>query len=163
EVLVGQGAVVNPANGGPDSCAIGPLQFHPSRGTLQEGLPDRNPNPKIQGAAGAKYIKDRYGDPLAAKAFWEQNGWYDHGGWLQPGVTLTRNDTGKPEAILNPSQWSAITRQTDLVSDLAQNGGGPLVVIEKMEARNEAEAMRAASREARRLSRSTSLVGGWRS
>ena len=145
----------------PSTSAYGLFQFLDT--TWAETGIAKTDNPKLQADAGAKYIKGRYGSPTKARAFWEANNWYDQGGWLQPGVTLTRNDTGKPEAILNPSQWSAITRQTDLVSDLAQNGGGPLVVIEKMEARNEAEAMRAASREARRLTRSTSLVGGWRS
>lgn len=162
EYIVGKESSWNPTIRNPSSGAFGLFQF--LGGTKDTYLPDENPNPKIQGAAGAKYIKDRYGDPLAARAFWEQNGWYDQGGWLKTGVTLTRNDTGKPEAILNPSQWSAISRQTDLVSEIAQNGGGgPMVVIEHMEARNEAEAMRAASREARRLTRSTALVGGWRS
>ena len=145
----------------PSTSAYGLFQFLDT--TWAETGIAKTDNPKLQAEAGAKYIKGRYGSPTKARAFWEANNWYDQGGWLQPGVTLTRNETGKPEAVLNPSQWSAITRQTDLVSDLAQNGGGPLVVIEKMEARNEAEAMRAASREARRLTRSTSLVGGWRS
>ncbi|GAA3384509.1 phage tail tape measure protein [Streptomyces racemochromogenes] len=46
---------------------------------------------------------DRYGFAPALKTF-------DSGGWLQPGLTLARNDTGKPEPILTSSQWDAIGR-----------------------------------------------------
>src|SRR5699024_9909134 len=67
---------VNPSSG-----AFGLFQFNPMGGdTLGTYLPDRNPNPKVQGAAGARYIRDRYGDPISARAFWEANGWYDRGG-----------------------------------------------------------------------------------
>ena len=80
-----------------------------------------------------------------------------------PGLTLTNNETGKPEAVLNPAQWAKITRQTDLVAEIAEGGtqSGPLVVIEKLEARDESAAMRAATREANRVSRSAALTGGW--
>ena len=137
-------------------------QFNPSSGTLQEYLPDRNENPKIQAEAMARYIKNVYGDPVSARAFWEANGWYDQGGWLMPGVNLTRNDTRKPEPVLNHAQWQAITDQTEAVANLAAGGGAPLVVIENLHAADEDEAMRAAMREARRLTRSSALVGGWR-
>lgn len=57
-----------------------------------------------------QYIAQRYGNPLAAKAFWEKNRWYadgghvrptyyDGGGILPPGLTLAMNATGKPETI----------------------------------------------------------------
>jgi len=42
---------------------------------------------------------------------------YDLGGILPPGVSQVVNRTGKPEAILNPQQWSDISR-------LATQGGG---------------------------------------
>lgn len=32
---------------------------------------------------------------------------YDQGGWLMPGTALTINQTGKPEAVLNPAQTQA--------------------------------------------------------
>ncbi|WP_306358898.1 MULTISPECIES: hypothetical protein [unclassified Nocardia] len=41
---------------------------------------------------------------------------YDNGGWLQPGLTLVENKTGKPEPVFNPQQWSQL-------SELAQPGG----------------------------------------
>ena len=120
--IVGKESTWNPTARNPSSGAFGLFQF--LGGTKHQYLPDENTNPKVQGAAGAKYIKDRYGDPLKAKAFWEQNGWYDRGGWLKPGVTLTRNDTGKPEAILNPAQWSMISRQIDVVEQMANGSSG---------------------------------------
>ena len=42
----------------------------------------------------------------------------DTGGMLQPGLTLVRNATGRPEPVLNPSQWDAI-----------KNGGGNQPVV----------------------------------
>ncbi|MDN4644919.1 M23 family metallopeptidase [Arthrobacter sp. PsM3] len=42
---------------------------------------------------------------------------YDLGGILPPGISQVVNRTGKPEAILNPQQWSDISR-------LASQGGG---------------------------------------
>ncbi|MBL3699230.1 peptidoglycan DD-metalloendopeptidase family protein [Leucobacter luti] len=38
---------------------------------------------------------------------------YDNGGWLQPGVSLVENKTGRPEHILTDSQWDAIAADRD--------------------------------------------------
>ena len=210
----------NPTAVNASSGAFGLFQF--LGGTKDTYLPDSNPNPKIQGEAGARYIKDRYGDPLKAKAFWEANGWYDRGG-LANSVGYMAKATLEPERVLSGVQTSAFDRLVfdvlpDLFSVLDAAGGevrqawlgdagapgsgpagpnlavlgsdaadaagrvqraveqalpdeasgpanrpsGPLVVIEKLEARDEDEAMRAAMREARRVARSTSMVGGWR-
>ncbi|WP_268811120.1 phage tail tape measure protein [Williamsia sterculiae] len=81
------------------------------------GKDAHDPDPKDQGQVYDKYVGDRYQDPTKARQFHVNNGWYDEGGWLKPGTTVVRNDTGKPEAILNPAQW-------DAVSKLATNGGG---------------------------------------
>lgn len=71
----------NPQAVNPSSGAYGLFQFNPMGGdTLSAYLPDRNPNPAVQADAGARYMKDRYGSPSAAKAFWEANGWYADGG-----------------------------------------------------------------------------------
>jgi hypothetical protein len=35
-------------------------------------------------------------------------GHYDSGGWLMPGITVARNDTGQPERVLTGPQWEAI-------------------------------------------------------
>lgn len=48
---------------------------------------------------------------------------YDAGGILAPGMTLTKNATGKPEAIFTNEQAQAI-------ADMAQGGGG--VTIENL-------------------------------
>jgi hypothetical protein len=55
------------------------------------------------------YVKERYGDPIAAEAHEAQYGWYDQGGWLQPGMTMVMNATGHPEPVLNPDQWDRLT------------------------------------------------------
>ncbi|HEY2638953.1 MAG TPA: hypothetical protein VGI66_03590 [Streptosporangiaceae bacterium] len=46
------------------------------------------------------YIAQRYGSPGAAWQHELNYGWYDQGGWLQPGATLALNNTGRPERIL---------------------------------------------------------------
>lgn len=95
----------NPTARNPSSGAYGLFQFLGS--TKDAYLPDENPNPRIQGAAGARYIKDRYGSPTKAWAFWNAQSphWYDNGGWLKKGLTMVRNDTGKPEPVLTNQQW----------------------------------------------------------
>lgn len=35
---------------------------------------------------------------------------YDSGGWLQPGLTLAYNETGKPEPILTADQWEGMQK-----------------------------------------------------
>lgn len=35
---------------------------------------------------------------------------YDNGGWLKPGLSMVENRTGRPEPIMNPSQWDAVSR-----------------------------------------------------
>lgn len=89
--IIGKESGWNPTATNPSSGAYGLFQFNPMGGnTLAGYLPDRNPNPAVQADAGARYIKDRYGSPTAAKAFWEKNGWYANGGVL-PGYTPGRD------------------------------------------------------------------------
>ncbi|MFJ7154641.1 phage tail tape measure protein [Streptomyces sp. NPDC101118] len=57
--------------------------------------------------ASMRYALSRYGSLPAA---YNRPGGYDSGGWLMPGRTLTFNGTGKPEAVLTPSQWTTMTR-----------------------------------------------------
>lgn len=45
---------------------------------------------------------------------------YDSGGWLQPGLSLVENRTGRPEPILTGSQWDDIGR---LLLHSGQTGG----------------------------------------
>tara|TARA_Y100000310_G_scaffold339754_1_gene433444 strand:+ start:86 stop:3967 length:3882 start_codon:yes stop_codon:yes gene_type:complete len=48
---------------------------------------------------GLNYIRNRYGSPSSAKAFWLNNKWYDHGGWLPQGFSMAYNGTGAPEPV----------------------------------------------------------------
>lgn len=91
----------------PSSGAFGVPQF--LGGTLTTYLPSRSTDPATQAEAGARYIRDRYGNPIAAKAFWEANGWYDQGGVLAEGITIAHNESGKPEAILTNQQWKDVS------------------------------------------------------
>lgn len=103
----------NPLARNPSSGAFGLFQFLGT--TKDQYLPDENPNPRIQGAAGARYIKDRYGSPTSAWAFWNAQSphWYDNGGWLKRGLTLVNNETDGPEAVLTGQQWDWVKNGLD--------------------------------------------------
>lgn len=93
---------VNPSSG-----AFGLFQFNPMGGnTLGEYLPDRNPDPAVQADAGARYMRNRYGTPTAAKAWWEQHQWYDQGG-IANGIGLMQKNVLAPERVLSPAQTKA--------------------------------------------------------
>lgn len=99
----------DPTATNPSSGAFGLFQFNPMGGdTLGTYLPDRSTDPAVQANAGARYIKDRYGDPTAARRFWEANHWYDAGGYLKPGATMAMNATGKPEPVFTHEQWQIL-------------------------------------------------------
>ena len=111
-----------------------------------------------QAQGGMNYIADRYGTPLAAKAFWERNRWYDSGGVLQPGMTVAMNGTGKPEAILTDPQWQTFMRLADHVDrqQTTAADGAIAISIEKHMHRDEddiAKAVTDAIEEARRRRR----------
>ncbi|MDL9944282.1 tape measure protein [Gordonia sp. ABSL11-1] len=91
----------NPTAVNPSSGAFGLFQFLGS--TQQQYLPDKNPDPGVQGQAGKRYIGDRYGDPTAARAFWDANHWYDRGGEAN-GIGHMLKNTIKPERMLSPEQ-----------------------------------------------------------
>lgn len=118
----------NPTARNPDSGAYGLGQFLGS--TKDQYLPDENPNPRVQGAAIARYIKDRYGDPLAAKDHWLAHHWYDAGG-VWPSGTVGVNQSGKPEAVLTNDQWALFRRfvtaleHTDIVGAIEALAGTP--------------------------------------
>ena len=95
---------VNATN--PSSGAFGVPQFLGA--TKDAYLPSMSTDPAVQAEAGARYIRDRYGNPLAAKAFWESHNWYDNGGWLPDGG-LGVNQSGKPEPVLTNQQWRDVS------------------------------------------------------
>ncbi|ABF57499.1 putative tail measure protein [Corynebacterium phage P1201] len=105
--IIGKESSWNPTATNASSGAFGLFQLNPSSGTLQEFLPDRNPDPAIQADAGARYIKRRYnGDPSEARRFWEQHGWYDQGGEGRGKGTMLKNVL-EPERVLSPAQTKA--------------------------------------------------------
>jgi hypothetical protein len=71
---------------------------------------DWRTNPATQIAWGLKYIASRYGSPSNAYGEWLARSphWYDDGGYLPPGETLTMNHTGKPEPVFTAAQWDTL-------------------------------------------------------
>lgn len=128
--IIGKESSWNPTVVNPSSGAFGLFQFNPSSGTLQQYLPDRNPDPAVQANAGARYIKDRYGNPSSARRFWEANGWYAKGGVL-PGYTPGRDIHRIPsymfsggEAIMRP-EWTRFVggpKAVEQMNHLARTG-----------------------------------------
>lgn len=100
-----------------------------ARGLFQKMTSIHGPIEKTatgQALWGLKYIKERYGNPVNAWDFHKGHNYYadggrvvpqlhDNGGWLQPGTTLVQNKTGKPEAILNPTDWNTAAQAIDHV------------------------------------------------
>jgi len=93
------------------SGAYGIPQALPGDKMASQG-PDWRTNPATQILWGLGYIKSRpdYGSPAAAYAKWLSRSphWYDDGGWMPPGMSVTANHTGKPEAVLTAQQWQDI-------------------------------------------------------
>ena len=124
DFIIGKESGWNPLATNPSSGAFGLPQFNPMGGnTLGQYLPDRNPNPRVQGDAMARYIRDRYGNPLAARDFWVANNWYDDGG-VASGKGAMMKNTIKPERVLNPAQteafeaWMEAGQKFDEINDL---------------------------------------------
>ncbi|MFF0816641.1 hypothetical protein ACFYVR_16040 [Rhodococcus sp. NPDC003318] len=102
--IIGKESSWNPLARNPSSGAFSLFQFLGS--TKDQYLPDESTDPYTQGVAGAKYIRDRYGDPIAAKSFWEKNGYYDQGGMAHGKGYLLKNVI-RPERVLSPRQTEA--------------------------------------------------------
>jgi hypothetical protein len=92
----------NPNAQNPTSTAYGLFQF--LNGTWGGVGGHKTSDPYLQSVYGLRYISSRYGTPLGAQAFWQAHHWYDRGGYLQPGVTIAHNNTGKPERVLGPGE-----------------------------------------------------------
>lgn len=90
----------------PTSTAFGLFQFLDSTWGSVGGY--KTSDASLQTQFGLKYIAQRYGNPVNAKAFWQAHNWYDSGGWMMPGTGLHTNATGQPEAVLTNSQWSTV-------------------------------------------------------
>jgi murein DD-endopeptidase MepM/ murein hydrolase activator NlpD len=95
----------------PSSGAYGIPQSLPASKMASAGS-DWRTNPATQIRWGLNYIKSRpdYGSPSAAYQKWLSRSphWYDDGGYLEPGLNLVANGTGRPEPVFTDGQWSDI-------------------------------------------------------
>ncbi|MFI8872502.1 aggregation-promoting factor C-terminal-like domain-containing protein [Streptomyces sp. NPDC055243] len=86
---------------------------------------DYRTNYKTQIRWGLGYIKGRpdYGSPARAWSKWQSRSphWYDQGGYLEPGLNLAYNGTGRPEPVFTSTQANALTR---LALSPTAGGGG---------------------------------------
>lgn len=108
----------NPTARNPSSGAFGLGQFLGHEGDKYGAMGAYSGQPGPEANAMMSYIKDRYGTPSNAWAFWQGHNWYDDGGLLQPGVTAAHNNTGQPEMVLGPE----VTKQ--LMGGGGSGGGG---------------------------------------
>lgn len=92
----------------PTSTAYGIFQFLNSTWGGY-GIP-KTSDPTQQSIAGGRYIKARYGDPIGALSHEHNYNWYDDGGVLPPGLSLSYNGTGSGEhkAVFTDDQWKAL-------------------------------------------------------
>lgn len=95
----------------PSSGAYGIPQSLPADKMASAGA-DWRTNAYTQVRWGLGYIQDRYGSPQQAMRHETNVGWYDQGGWLPPGVSTVVNATGRPEPVLNDSQWKSLNAAT---------------------------------------------------
>ncbi len=107
----------------PSSGAYGIPQSLPASKMASAGA-DWRTNPATQIKWGMGYIKGRYGSPASAWDFWNRQSphWYDSGGYLQPGLNLAYNGTGRPEPVFTSQQANALTR---LAAEPAAGGFAP--------------------------------------
>jgi SLT domain-containing protein len=115
---------------------------HPSVGLMQVIRPTfrahagrfRNTGPFLYGTSidplanvysSMRYALSAYGSLSRA---YNRPGGYDSGGWLPPGITPVVNETGKPEAILNPAQWDAMITLAQRVQRDQASGGHTVIV-----------------------------------
>lgn len=107
----------------PSSGAYGIPQALPASKMASAGA-DWRTNPATQIRWGLNYISQRYGTPLIAWNTWQkrQPHWYDDGGYLQPGLNLAYNGTGRPEPVFTSQQAAGLTRMA--TAPPAPTGGG---------------------------------------
>ena len=114
----------NPLARNPSSGAFGLFQFLGA--TKDKYLPDENPDPAVQGRAGAAYIGDRYGDPSSAASFWRAHNWYDRGG-IASGIGVMQKNTLHPERVLSPAQTRSFDQMVQMLPALLGTGAAGAV------------------------------------
>lgn len=72
--LSGRESTWSPTDQNNTSTAYGLFQF--LNGTWKDTGISKTSDPYKQSIAAIKYIKERYGDPVKALQFWDQNKWY---------------------------------------------------------------------------------------
>lgn len=124
-LMMGESGFRNTAQN-PSSTAYGMFQFLDDTWATVGG--QKTSDPGMQAQYGLQYIKQRYGSPSAAWAFWQAQSphWYDSGGHLPPGYTLAYNGTGKPELILTGDQAQSVMSAVDPNTTVHGTGGGAL-------------------------------------
>ncbi|NWF30556.1 M23 family metallopeptidase [Streptomyces sp. PKU-EA00015] len=89
---------------------------------------DWRTNAMMQIKWGLSYIKGRpdYGSPSRAYAKWLSRSphWYDDGGFLQPGLSLVANGTGKPEPVFTAQQWDTLR------ANVGRGSERPIITVE---------------------------------
>ncbi|WP_328313081.1 hypothetical protein OG432_24380 [Streptomyces sp. NBC_00442] len=76
--------------------------------------------------AALNYAKHRYGPGLS---FLGQGHGYDSGGYLQPGMNLAYNGTGRPEPVFTTQQANALTRMAAEPSTGGFGSGQPVTLV----------------------------------
>jgi hypothetical protein len=132
--LISNGGGNHPDNGR----AFGIPQSLPGNKMASAGS-DWRTNPATQIKWGLGYIDNRYHDPNAAWAHSVAHNWYDKGGVVPPGQSVVQNDTGLPEALLNPDQWNTVKELLTLEQGRALNAsdGTHMTVIHNEQITND--------------------------
>ena len=154
--LIGGESAWNPKAQNPTSSAYGIFQFLDSTWGSVNG--HKTSDPAMQSKYGMRYIKQRYGGPIAANRFKHAHNWYDDGGmftpfaadsadWLgrrggagrwwhprenRPGPRGNGgNASGKPEPVFSASQWATLKKA---ITALTLNRGRPITTewLERM-------------------------------
>ncbi|MBB3040152.1 transglycosylase SLT domain-containing protein [Hoyosella altamirensis] len=100
----------NPNAQNPSSSAYGLFQFLDQTWGTVGGR--KTSDPYEQGVYGARYMAQRYGDPVSARRFWEANNYYDQGG-LAKHIGMMLKNTNLPEQVLSPEQTAAFQSWMD--------------------------------------------------
>ena len=131
--IIGKESSWNPRAQNPSTTASGLPQF--VNGTARQYMgvaPAKNYSVWKQLDGMMKYVNDRYGGAVPAKAFWQRNNYYaqggavipkyDNGGLLHRGVQLVNHQSPKPDRVLTAQQWDGIYQ--------AATGGGQQPIIQ---------------------------------
>jgi hypothetical protein len=114
----------NPNAQNPRSTAFGLFQL--LDGTWASTGVAKTSNPGLQTQAGLTYIRNRYGDPIAAQQFWRANGYYDAGG-VASGQGFIPKMTNAPERVLSPQQSRAFDAIVPMLDRVTGGDGAALM------------------------------------